>query len=88
MAVDGHHERQLAHVVHLVDMVVAYCGFAPSCLQAMVAVLQPKSAFVDGLHHKFWGAVVPITQLTWRGRNVTYAVRTKVVGHLIGVLCA
>ncbi|KWW30843.1 MAG: hypothetical protein F083_2769 [bacterium F083] len=60
-AVDGHDERQLAYVVHLVDVAIAHGGFAPACLQAMVAVLQPERAFVDGLHHEFGSAIVPVS---------------------------
>ena len=87
-AVDGHHERQLAHVVHLIDVAVAHCGFAPAGLQAVVAVLQPESALVDGLHHEFGRAVVPIAQFGRRLGNVTRAVGSEVVDHHRGVLVA
>ena len=87
-AVDGHHERQLAHVVHLIDVAVAHCGFAPAGLQAVVAVLQPEGALVDGLHHEFGRAVVPVAQFGRRLGNVACAVGTEVVDHHRGVLVA
>ena len=87
-AVDGHHERQLAHVVHLIDVAVAHCGFAPAGLQAVVAVLQPESALVDGLHHEFGRAVVPVAQFGRRLGDVARAVGAEVVDHHRGVLVA
>ena len=87
-AVDGHDERHLAHVVHLCHMAVAHCGLTPTFFQAMVAVLQPESASVDGINHLLWRATGPATEFTRGLRDVANTIGTEVVDYHRGVLVA
>ena len=69
-------------------MAVAHGGFAPAGFQTVVAVLQPESALVNGLHHLLRRATRPTTEFAWGLWNVACSVGTKVVDNHVRILVA
>ncbi len=82
--VDRKDKRQIG-ICKTVNITALEIRFTPACYTTMVAVLKQECAVINAVDHISGVTTRPATQFGRCSRDISQAVRTKIIKHHIGV---